>query len=97
VIPIIPAVLLHDGVVSCLRTYRPKELRDIVANLAAEGFEWRIGDDARGRFGMPVTYLIGYPQTVADSDQVSGCARDGIPFPQLAPEFDAKSETAAEA
>jgi hypothetical protein len=96
-IPVIPVVLLLDGVVSCLRTYRPKELREIVAKLDAERYEWQIGDDARGRAGMPVTYLIGYPQAVVDSHRASGCAQDGIPFPRLAPEFDAISEGVAEA
>jgi len=61
VIPIIPFVLWFDGVVSCLRTYRPGELHEIVAQLTAAGYEWRIGDDARARVGMPITYLIGYP------------------------------------
>lgn len=61
VIPVIPFVLWFDGVVSCLRTYRPGELHEIVSQLTAAGYEWRIGDDARARVGMPITYLIGYP------------------------------------
>jgi hypothetical protein len=32
VVPIIPLVLLFDGVVSCLRTYQPQELREMVKN-----------------------------------------------------------------
>ncbi len=34
VLPIIPMVLLFDGVVSCLRTYRPQELREMFEKLA---------------------------------------------------------------
>jgi hypothetical protein len=34
-IPVIPLVLLFDGVVSCLRTYRPQELREMVEKLTA--------------------------------------------------------------
>lgn len=97
VVPIIPLVLLFDGVVSCLRTYRPKEICEIVATLRVAGYEWQIGDDACGRAGMPVTYLIGYPQAAAHSRQVCGCAQDGTPFPRLAPEFGAMSEIVAEA
>jgi hypothetical protein len=58
-IPVIPFVLLFDGVVSCLRTYRPQELREIVGKLTACQYQWEIGELATGK--MPVTYLIGYP------------------------------------
>jgi hypothetical protein len=60
-VPIIPLVLLFDGVVSCLRTYRPRELRAIVDELAASEYQWEIGELANGR--VPVTYLIGYPRS----------------------------------
>jgi hypothetical protein len=58
-IPIIPMVLLFDGVVSCLRTYRPQELREIVEKLTPCEYQWDIGELTTGK--MPVTYLIGYP------------------------------------
>ena len=60
-IPIIPLVFLFDGVVSCLRTYRPMELREIVDELAASEYQWEIGELTNGR--VPVTYLIGYPRS----------------------------------
>ena len=59
-IPIIPLVLLFDGVVSCLRTYRPQELRNMVAQLKAPEYQWEIGEDLTAR--AAITYLIGYPQ-----------------------------------
>jgi hypothetical protein len=62
-IPIIPVVLLFDGVVSCLRTYRPQELREIVNNLTAKEYQWEIGKHSSGR--VPITYLIGYPRACA--------------------------------
>jgi hypothetical protein len=58
-IPVIPLVLIFDGVVSCLRTYRPQELREIVATLTSCQYKWEIGELAGKR--APVTYLIGYP------------------------------------
>jgi hypothetical protein len=58
-IPIVPIVLLFDGVVSCLRTYRPQELREIVAKLSATNYQWEIGERRTGK--TPITYLIGYP------------------------------------
>lgn len=66
-IPVIPLVLLFDGVVSCLRTYRPKELREIVETLTSCPYQWEIGELAGGK--MPVTYLIGYPKKL---DQTVG-------------------------
>ncbi|HXM61951.1 MAG TPA: hypothetical protein VN950_13935, partial [Terriglobales bacterium] len=61
-IPVIPLVLLFDGVVSCLRTYRPQELREMVEKLKPPScqYQWEIGELAGGK--MPVTYLIGYPK-----------------------------------
>lgn len=61
-IPVIPLVLLFDGVVSCLRTYRPQELRELVSTVAASEYAWEIGEHLNGT--MPITYLIGYPQSV---------------------------------
>jgi hypothetical protein len=68
-IPIVPFVLLFDGVVSCFRTYAPQELREIVAKLAITGYRWEIGEYATGK--TPITYLLGYPplkRVIADSD-----------------------------
>jgi hypothetical protein len=59
-IPIIPLVLLFDGIVSCLRTYRPQELREIVEKLGSRQYHWEIGELSGKR--APVTYLIGYPE-----------------------------------
>jgi hypothetical protein len=61
-VPIIPLVLLFDGVVSCLRTYRPQELREIIKKLAATEYHWEIGEHSRAPGKAPITYLIGYPQ-----------------------------------
>ena len=61
-VPIIPLVLLFDGIVSCLRTYRPEELREMVAELKGSGYRWEIGEHFNG--SAPITYLIGYPQGV---------------------------------
>jgi len=58
-VPILPLVLLFDGVVSCLRTYRPRELREMVETLTANEYQWEMGEHASGK--VPITYLIGYP------------------------------------
>jgi hypothetical protein len=58
-VPIIPLVMLFDGVVSCLRTYRPRELREIVDKLTASEYQWEIGEHSRANGEAPITYLIG--------------------------------------
>jgi hypothetical protein len=61
-VPIIPLVLLFDGVVSCLRTYRTQELREIVKKLAGTEYQWEVGEQPRRLVTAPITYLVGYPQ-----------------------------------
>ncbi len=64
-IPIIPVVLLFDGVVSCLRAYSPGELKEMVAKLTASAgqyqYRWEIGECGGAISRSPITYMIGYP------------------------------------
>jgi hypothetical protein len=60
-VPIIPLVLLFDGVVSCLRTYRPQELREIIKKLSGIEYQWEVGEHSKGSGQAPITYLIGHP------------------------------------
>jgi len=67
-VPIIPLVLMIDGVVSCLRTYRPSELQELVRKLSNNQYGWEIGEHT-GRYGEPrITYLIGYPRATASEN-----------------------------
>ena len=61
-IPIVPLVLLFDGIVSCLRVYSPRELRELVGGLADSAYRWEIGCAKRGFLRLPITYLVGYPR-----------------------------------
>jgi hypothetical protein len=58
VIPIVPLLVTWDGVVSCLRTYRPRELRALTAGLD-RGYRWDVGTYSRR--GNVVTFLVGRP------------------------------------
>jgi len=58
-IPVIPLVVLIDGVVSCLRTYTPEELLAMGQAAAPSGVTWRAGLLPAGP--IPVTYLVGIP------------------------------------
>jgi hypothetical protein len=62
-VPIIPLVLVFDGVVSCLRSYRPEELREIVGRLRACEYQWEIGETTGW---LAITYLIGHPRGLTD-------------------------------
>jgi hypothetical protein len=61
VLPLIPLVLLFDGLVSCLRTYSAQELRELIQDLRATGYLWETGEQSGAFHGLPITYLIGYP------------------------------------
>jgi hypothetical protein len=61
-VPIIPLVLLFDGVVSCLRTYGPQELREIIEKLSGIEYQWEVGAYSKASGQAPITYLIGSPR-----------------------------------
>lgn len=61
-LPAIPLVVLVDGLVSCLRTYTPGELRAL-GEAADPGYAWDAGEVAAGP--IPMTYLVGRPRDAA--------------------------------
>lgn len=63
-LPLVPLVMLFDGVVSCLRSYRPQDLREMIATLPAAEYHWELGEHHDSRFEMPIAYLIGYPRAL---------------------------------
>jgi hypothetical protein len=68
VIPIVPLVLFFDGIISCLRAYSPRELRELTSGIAACGYRWEIGCLKLSFLRLPITYLVGYPSTDVPSD-----------------------------
>ena len=63
VIPAIPLAVMFDGIVSCLRTYTPSELKEMVNGLEGhEAYEWEYGVETIGKLPVGVTYLIGSPK-----------------------------------
>jgi len=64
-IPIVPFVLLFDGLISCLRAYSPEELKALTKGLGDNGYRWEIGEQAGGLLPVRITYLIGSPQGVS--------------------------------
>jgi hypothetical protein len=59
-LPVVPAVALWDGFVSCLRTYSIEELRSLVEEVGGAAYRWKIGRVPS--LGLSrVTYAIGLP------------------------------------
>ena len=57
--PVLPLIVVWDGVVSNLRTYEPKELEGLAGGLGGDGYVWRAGKLASPDVRIPITYLIG--------------------------------------
>ena len=55
IFPIYPLIALWEGIASNLRTYTPKELRQMINSIDHDDFNWEIG-----KMGSAM-YLIGYP------------------------------------
>lgn len=60
VVPVVPAVLWVDGLLSCLRSYSLEDLQELTAGLSAPDYEWEIGDAPGGR--VRIRFLIGSPK-----------------------------------
>jgi len=60
-VPIVPLVLFFDGIISCLRAYSPRELRELTGGITECGYRWEIGCVKRSFLRLPITYLVGYP------------------------------------
>jgi hypothetical protein len=62
-VPFLPLLSLWDGFVSNLRTYSPRELRDLVAEIDVPGYRWEAGRIPGGPTRLAVTYLLGLPKS----------------------------------
>lgn len=59
VVPVVPAVLWIDGVLSCLRSYSMDDMQELTRGLVAEDYEWQIGEEPGGP--VVIRYLMGVP------------------------------------
>lgn len=60
-IPLLPLLLLWDGLVSQLRTYSLAELRDLSAGMTSDGYAWEYGFIEAPMVPFRTCYTIGYP------------------------------------
>lgn len=62
-IPLIPLLLLFDGLVSAFRIYGPEDWREILAESDPDGlFEWEVGRLKLGWVPAHFTYVLGRPR-----------------------------------
>jgi hypothetical protein len=62
IVPVIPFLIMWDGIVSCLRTYTVEEMRRMVAEIPeAAAYDWQIGS-VTGPGPVPVLHLVGIPK-----------------------------------
>jgi hypothetical protein len=81
-IPLVPLILLWDGMVSILRIYSPEQMKKLTEDLQAPDYAWEIGRiqlRAIPRVGLP--YLIGRPQSKMTLTAVEFQRRGSHPEP----------------
>jgi len=63
VIPLIPLLVVWDGLVSCFRIYSVDELEALVAEIPIDPakYRWRIGQVSQGKVPAKLTFLVGMP------------------------------------
>ena len=62
-LPLIPGLVLFDGVMTMLRIYLARELEELVARVpGSDGFTWDIGTTRVGPLPVRITHLVGVPR-----------------------------------
>jgi hypothetical protein len=59
-LPVLPAAITWDALVSNLRAYEPEDLTALLADVPSDGWKWEVGR-LTGPTGGRVTYLTGRP------------------------------------
>jgi hypothetical protein len=60
-VPLLPFLMLWDGMVSMLRIYSPGQMRQLTADLEAPGYHWELGRIKVRAIPDRLPYLIGRP------------------------------------
>lgn len=62
-VPVVPVLVFWDGVVSCLRTRSPDELRELARQADVPGYRFEVGQDRVRGLPLRITWLLGYPES----------------------------------
>jgi hypothetical protein len=66
VVPVVPAAMIFDGIVSCLRIYTPEEMKAMAVEAGGNAFDWEAGIDYPPGSVIAIPYLIGTPRHPAE-------------------------------
>jgi hypothetical protein len=67
-LPVVPLTLFIDGILSCLRSYSPADMRELTEGLGGEEYHWEIGEEQSGK--LQIAYLIGRPRVGAETGEM---------------------------
>ena len=62
-LPVVPLIVMIDGVVSCLRSYTTGELAELTGSLTGAPYDWEIRQLDSPKSPFPIIYAIGCPIT----------------------------------
>jgi hypothetical protein len=68
-VPVLPAAIMFDGVVSTLRVYTPEEMLRMGREVGGDDYEWEAGVERPAGSTIPIPYLIGVPRLSPEADQ----------------------------
>ena len=75
-LPVIPLIIMVDGIVSCLRSYTTDELTQLTGSLSGAPYDWEIRELVSPKSLFPIIYAIGSPK-LRDGEQ-SGSPGDTV-------------------
>lgn len=61
-IPVVPLIVMIDGLISCLRSHTAVELTELTASLTGTPYDWEAGIRESPQSPFPIIYLIGCPK-----------------------------------
>jgi hypothetical protein len=61
-LPVVPLLVMIDGIVSCLRSYTPEELAELTGSLTGAPYDWEIRQLSTPTSPFPIIYAIGCPK-----------------------------------
>jgi hypothetical protein len=76
-VPVLPAAILFDGVVSTLRVYTPEEMLEMGREVGGDDYEWEAGVERPAGSPIPIPYLIGMPRLLPDAEPFGALDRGG--------------------
>lgn len=70
-LPVVPLLVMVDGIASCLRSYTPEELAELTASLTGAPYDWEIRRLSAPGSPFPIIYAIGCPRPESRNDKLS--------------------------